>query len=303
MGRLRLLVLLFGCGLFPANAYSDVGPFAVPDFNLVNGGFQFHPVLNVAGGRQIYGFSLEADWTGLSGTPRSDELRLFSLLPGGGAASALSYGGTATGNPFRFEASRFLAIPQGVGSGGNWTLAFANPSIITSTASLTNVSVTLLNNPVSTYQSDTTDGALWTRPTEAFAGLSPFGETRYHKQAFTVNQSGRYDIFSSQGFDGFVFLYAGAFNPQSPLQNGLSENDDGRTGPGSSDAWLDVTGAPLELLAGTTYYLVTTGFNPSDSGAFTNYIGGVGNVTFVPEPSSFVLLGCLAVATVRRRGR
>ncbi|MGA9341530.1 MAG: hypothetical protein WBV61_04280 [Rhodanobacteraceae bacterium] len=95
----------------------------------------------------------------------------------------------------------------------------------------------------------------------------------YQLQPFTVSADGDYAIHSEQSYDGYLFVYGGGFDPDSPMLNCLFGDDDGDGGIGTSD--LTAT-----LSAGTEYLLITTGFNPADSGTFTNQIDGPGDIVF-----------------------
>lgn len=155
------------------------------------------------------------------------------------------------------------------------------------------------------YVDDTTGGPTFTRALEDFSGLSAIGiDVAYDVYAFSVTTDGDYRIRSfAEGlrqdtpWDQFLFLYQGSFDPAQPLINGVVGNDDfgdiGRSG-------FDVA-----LTAGTTYLLVTTGFDPEDQGRFLNLIRGPGEVMpVVPEPETYAMLAvglCAVVLGVRRR--
>lgn len=149
-----------------------------------------------------------------------------------------------------------------------------------------------------TYSGDTTGAPTFNRPAApGFEGinnpitsLSSIGTAAaYFSQPFFVNQTGSYDVVGTQNFDSLQFLYQNSFNPASPLNNVLKGDDPfGETGIGKAGF------ISLPLIAGTQYFLVTTGFSnandPTDVsfGKFTNTIQGPGNITLaaVPEPSS-----------------
>ena len=110
------------------------------------------------------------------------------------------------------------------------------------------------------------------------ANLSNTGtNVAYQTQAFSVSESGGYNFESVQpGFDGYLFLYQGSFDPVNQCAGFLNGNDDGFGGIGTSSF-------SNSLASGTTYVLVTSGYDNEDSGAYTNTIFGPesATVTFV----------------------
>ncbi len=163
-----------------------------------------------------------------------------------------------------------------------------------------------------TGNTETSADGSWMRPDATFMSVDT-DTVLYSVQAFTVSADGMYDISSIQGFDsntdqydGFIFLYANNFDPLDPLMNGVAADDDGATGAGSSE----IMG--ISLSAGTTYYLVTSSFDPavtafgSGAGPFENTISGPGTVELVsnvPLPAAAWLLmsGLLGLGVFRRR--
>ncbi len=163
-----------------------------------------------------------------------------------------------------------------------------------------------------TGNTETSADGSWMHPDADFAMLDA-DTTLYSVQAFTVSEDGMYDISSAQGmndagtqFDGMIFVYANAFDPSNGLLNGIAADDDGPSGAGSSEI-LD-----LSLTAGTTYYLVTTGFTSEDtvfgaaSGPFSNTISGDGDIDLaapVPLPAAVWLMisGLAGLGLIRRR--
>lgn len=118
----------------------------------------------------------------------------------------------------------------------------------------------------------TTEGApTWNR-LESDGTLSTWvTETPYHVQAFSVGGTGTYHALSVQDFDGYLFLYGGSFDPADPVTGFIKCNDDYR-GMGRS-------AVTAELAPGTTYYLVTTGYNDGAYGSFTNTLFGPHAIT------------------------
>ena len=149
------------------------------------------------------------------------------------------------------------------------------------------------------YTGDTTGADTWNRPLSGnpptlLSGLA--NATPYSVQPITVDTDGGYSFLSvADGWDNYLFLYAGAFDPAAPLANAVIGNDDfPNVGASGFDG--------VALSTGTTYFVVTTGFSNTDFGAFSNSISGPGNVALVPEPGS-ALLAALGLAAVGLRIR
>ena len=87
--------------------------------------------------------------------------------------------------------------------------------------------------------------------------------------AFTVSQSGNYSMKSTGTWDNYLFLYANGFNPANPQSGVLIGNDDF---PSIGTAGF----SNVTLYAGTTYFLVTSGFQNYHSGKYTLEITGPG---------------------------
>jgi MYXO-CTERM domain-containing protein len=149
------------------------------------------------------------------------------------------------------------------------------------------------------YSGDTllaADGS-WDRPVGAGPAISGLGPVDFDVQAFFVDASGDYAINSVQDYDGYIHLYVGAFDPADQLNGLVDGNDDGAGGIGTSD--IDVA----SLVAGTQYFIVTSGFAAGDAGAFTNSVRGQGTATFglIPTPGAAAVLGLAGLAATRRR--
>lgn len=186
------------------------------------------------------------------------------------------------------------------------------------------------------YSGDLTGQPTFNRPRQGDPPtlLSLSDNALYQAQAFTVDTTasgytliGRWRPASggpaggNANADGFLFLYQGSFDPQNPLANLLSGNDDFSDSgicSGSACSRLPNNGLnTLTLTAGVTYIAVASSFdNAGDPAVPTLYtvdINTPGNatVTFpaaatVPEPST--ILGLLAVgllgagSTLKRKG-
>jgi hypothetical protein len=130
------------------------------------------------------------------------------------------------------------------------------------------------------------------------------GNFYYDRYSFTVSTSGTYSgTLTSPGFDNVLGLYAGAFDPASPLANVLIYDDD--SGPGV-DAYFQ-----YDLQAGQEYTALVTHYYPigtsgrATTGAYTLVFDGVGSVqTGVPEPATWAMMlfgfGGLGYAMRRR---
>lgn len=99
----------------------------------------------------------------------------------------------------------------------------------------------------------------------------------YHVQEFEVAYAGSYTAYSVQAgiFDGFVLLYGGSFDPADPVTGFIAANDD-RDGIAVGESLVTA-----DLVAGTPYYLVTTGYGNDTYGAFENTLLGPAAVTLI----------------------
>lgn len=121
------------------------------------------------------------------------------------------------------------------------------------------------------YMASTSGGPTWHRLDEYGYPGSQGTDVPYHVQAFEVGGSGSYQIYSLQYFDGYLLLYGGSFDPAAP-STGFVAGDDDYTGVGDSLVIAD-------LVADTTYYLVTSGYDNYSYGSFMNAIYGPYAVT------------------------
>ena len=176
--------------------------------------------------------------------------------------------------------------------------AVSPPSLIAEQVPEPNAIVTPFN-----YNGTTVGGPTFNRPlangNNAPTALSAVGTAvSYDVITFSIATSGAYTFLSLSvtpaNWDNYTFLYSGSFNPASPLSNVLIGNDDNPT--------IGRSGFTYNLVAGSTYSFVTTGFSNTDAGSFSNSI----TQAAVPEPSSWALLslgaaGAGVVALRRRR--
>ncbi len=114
----------------------------------------------------------------------------------------------------------------------------------------------------------------FSRPLASCSGLSANGDNSpYIAQAFSVSTTADYLVTSDQaGFDGFIHVYDDRYNPANPLLGCLAGDDDGTGGIGTSQI------NAVRLVAGRTYYLVTSGFDSGEAGNFNNAVFGPGAV-------------------------
>jgi len=124
------------------------------------------------------------------------------------------------------------------------------------------------------YSSTIVGGPTWTRPFADCTGASGLGPFRYHTQNFNVTVSGAYTLSSVQdGWDGYIFVYNGSFDPSQPLVNCIVGNDD--------DPGIGASSLTTNLTTGTNYVYVTTSFEDGEEGTFTNTITGPGDINLV----------------------
>jgi hypothetical protein len=151
---------------------------------------------------------------------------------------------------------------------------------------------------------DTTGGPSWNRTTAGAppTGLSGVGTAvRYQITAFSVAAAGSYNFLSTAGYDNYLHLYQGAFDPVDQFNGVLIANDDFPN--------VGISGFSFNLNTGTSYLAVASGFANGDFGTYQLSITGPGAVTLggaVPEPASWAMLIAgfgLAGAMQRRRRR
>jgi hypothetical protein len=171
------------------------------------------------------------------------------------------------------------------------------------------------------WSGDTTGEPTYNRLTN-LTTLSGVGTAvRYHVTEFNVTVTGNYVMEAlSSGWDPYIFIYTGSFNPATPLVNIQNGDDDfggaftvisgtattltaSRMALGETTNYSNVAGTMFT--AGTSYFAVVTGFGNTDFGTFNAGVGGgPGDVlrgSAVPEPASLAVLGLGALALLRRR--
>jgi len=148
------------------------------------------------------------------------------------------------------------------------------------------------------WQDTLSSAQTWHRPTADMQQAASGAPTPYSVQSIFVDQSGTYQVDSDQPgtvvpFHGYVFLYAGSFDPTQPLLNLVAGSDGGPDGISPSH----IAGI---LTAGAVYHVVTTSDDPL-AGRFSDTVSGPGEIhvsscaahALIPAggPGSLALIG------------
>ncbi len=172
---------------------------------------------------------------------------------------------------------------------------------------------------VLTFTGNTSTGATFDRaaagdpsdPTSPVTVSTAGGNERYDARRFSVTVTGDYLFTTTGDYDTYSFLYGGTFDPGHSLANALRGSDDyfDPVSLTSDGPYVSGTSAFLyHLVAGNAYTFVTTGYDATTFGAFTDTISGPGAIVAaitVPEPGMFALLmvgaGAMGWRTRRRQ--
>ena len=150
---------------------------------------------------------------------------------------------------------------------------------------------------VRTFTGTTVGGETYDRADDPSTLSTDGSAVAYRTYRFTVGATGTYGFEMTGDYDSFLSLYAGSFDPTSPLANLVDLNDDYFR---HTSAFAD------DLVAGQTYVLVMSAYENGEAGFFSNAITGPGAIAQVSEPATVSLffggLGLVGLARRRRRG-
>jgi hypothetical protein len=129
------------------------------------------------------------------------------------------------------------------------------------------------------YSNITMGGPTWTRPQADGSSVSAV-TVPYRAMALRVSTSGNFSFTAETHgtFDNVEFLYNSSFNASIPLTGFLRGVN--AVGFGGTE-----TMSAIALTSNTLYYVVTTGFNSSDSGPYTLTFSGPSSVTQLFPPT------------------
>jgi hypothetical protein len=146
--------------------------------------------------------------------------------------------------------------------------------------------------PLATFDGDTTGDPTWNRPSTVGTGtsgsctLSGVGtDVSYETHTFTTDITGDYLIQVvgvDPGYDTYLLLYEGSFDPTDQCQNLIAlDDDDGTVNVSTIGAGSYSGRTPLTLLAGQEYTIVVSGFSTTgnDFGPYDGTISGPAGAT------------------------
>ena len=189
--------------------------------------------------------------------------------------------------------------------GSNWTLWLRQSTTTAGTYDIANTNLVLMTDAVAPMTGNlTANSPTYQRAQTVTApgtGTLNTGTTfKYATSTFVAPTTGIFMVGAdfmqysdNTSFDGWLSLYAGAFDPLNPLTNIVGVDDDGGYGLEDSAMWLQLTGGQSYTMVYSTF---ATGTVLSSSGGFTGYVAGP-----VPEPASLAALGLGALALIRRK--
>lgn len=232
--------------------------------------------------------------------------RTLTVTNSGGQDLTISGVSLSGSSAFTIEGT----LPSTIAPGANATLtlrfaptaggAASGTLTITSNAASSPTTVALSGSGVvqTTFSGTTTGGPTWQRPSTLGTGASgscalstSANAVAYRSIPITVTAGGQYEILAAwQGFDGFLYLYRGAFNPTDQCLNLIGLNDD-FGGIAASRILIDLDPG--------SYVIVATAFSNTGAGPYEITVTGpaavVGGGTSAEEGAQ----GTFALGTVR----
>jgi len=191
----------------------------------------------------------------------------------------------------RLTEADVAASDDTTGQGGDWTLEVQRGDLEAGALEVSEFDGDLAALPVTVRTSLAAD-QVYQRPHSS-------GDYPYVAISFTVTEDGSYTMETPSGTttlsDPYLYLYKDSFDPENPGDY-IASDDDGGDGL--------MPKLTRDLSAGSTYILVFTTFNASDTGAFDTTITGPSGagVEFVPtiqvnETQSVALNGQVSYGT------
>lgn len=140
-----------------------------------------------------------------------------------------------------------------------------------------NIDLPFAESAVNKYNGTNISRPFWQRPVDIGPDVVA-QDVRFDIFSFKAPTSGNYTFdVTFNGFNGYLHLYAGTFDPTAPLSDLIAAED----GVGTT------AGITSNLVAGEIYYLVISGNTPSDVGQFSmNISGGVTNSVIHRVPTA-----------------
>lgn len=270
----------------------------------------------------VRGVAISGNWTAGTGDPWSSELVASHT---DSDINELGMGGQNNGNAFVFgnyasiydNASNDGVMPFHSGAQSNTTVAgyaqaWMRQTFAGSNATLSNASMSVFTDVVAPSTGTFNANNVYQRAASVTGfgtgTLAATGSYGYRTMEFTTTVAGVYmfgaDFRASStdnGFDGWLSVYQGPFDPQNALTNLIGvDDDDAVVGGRAAAIWLNLQANQRYVLVGSTFDPIATA-TPLPTNAFTMFIAGPDQV--IPEPGTMIALGLGAAALVARRRR